>query len=579
MNRITLIYYIAAAAVSVAACNKSNVERFPDLGSQGGSGDEKVEEINGTKIKDGINAAGIITDAVSGLGIPGVPVTDGYSYTVTDENGVYQMVANRYCRNIYYSLPAGYKTALDKENHLPAFYSTKVFDYKKFNRNDFSIEPGSGNEDNFTFIAIADPQCRNNGEAERFINETLADISETISAGQKEGRYLNAYASTLGDIVHDTPDMWVSMKNSMSDITLQNGTYLPIYQVIGNHDHDAKENTQYNAVKNFISTFGPTDYSYNIGKVHFISMENTICKESSGKTWSYNAGFTSSQIKWLKEDLELVEDKETKMVILNVHIPLRDGATSGGGAVNKDKYLNEVLEMLTQFKEAHIMSAHRHFSQNWVHKNHLCKGGMPIYEHIHAAACGSFWSCNSNLDGSPNGYSIYEIEGSSIKNWIAKGTGRDKDFQIRVYNGNQIYTGDKGYQYTWYSGGTGGSSNITAKGFGDLKGCFVASVWNSDDTYWEVEFYQNGEKIGDMTRVPDWSLSNACASSFYFNQLGKNGSDYCIYESSHYFYFKPDSENPSIEQNWEVRATQTIPGSGMQNTYSADRLQTDYSGF
>ena len=106
--------------------------------------------INGTALAEGINACGLIKDSSTGQGIPGVPVTDGYSYTVTDKNGVYQMVANRYCRNIYYSLPAGYKVALDSETHLPAFYSTKTFDYKKLNRNDFELTPDDSMSDEFT---------------------------------------------------------------------------------------------------------------------------------------------------------------------------------------------------------------------------------------------------------------------------------------------------------------------------------------------------------------------------------------------------------------------------------------------
>ena len=434
-------------------------------------------------------------------------------------------------------------------------------------------------EDNFTYIAIADPQCRNNSEVKRYETETVSDIVKTIGAAQAEGKYLNAYAMTLGDIVHDTPDMWIAMKASMSDVMIENGPYLPIYQTIGNHDHDARESTQYKAVGNFVNNFGPTDYSFNVGKVHIISMNDIICKTSSGKTWSYNAGLTSTQLKWLQEDIANVADKEDKMVILNVHVPFRNGAVSGGGAVNNDKHHKDVLSLLAQFKEAHIMAGHRHFSQNWVHKDFICKGGLPIYEHIHGAACGSFWSCNSNLDGSPNGYGIYEVDGNTMKNWVAKTTGREADFQIRVFDGNQSYTGDKGYVYTWYSGGTGGSSNIAAKGYAKLSGCFIASVWNSDDTYWKIEVFQYGTKLGDMKRVPDGVVSNACATSFYFNQLNKNSKDFCISESSHYWYFKPESGLPSNEKNWEIRATQTIPGGNVQNVYTSNVLQKDYEGF
>ena len=568
MNR----YFFLAMAVtlSVAACEKGG----PAAQEGPGSGNERPEEINGTEIMDGVNAAGLVSDASTGKGIPGVPVTDGYTYTLTDENGVYQMEASRYCRNIYYSLPAEYNVALDEEYGQPAFYSTATFNYKQFNRNDFTLVPRTENTDEFTLVAIADPQCRNASEADRFITETLADISGCLSSGEHK----EVYAITLGDIVHDTPEMWGTMKKSMAGVTV-NGKPLPIWQTIGNHDHSALENSQYNAVRNFVTWFGPTDYSFNIGKVHIVSMDNMICKSTSGKTWSYDAGFSSSQMKWLEQDLEAVSDKEDKMVILCVHIPFRNGQASGGGSVNTDKHHDDVLELLSRFKEAHILAGHRHFSQNWVHKDRICKGGLPVYEHIHAAACGAFWSCDSNLDGSPNGYSIYEISGAGMKNWKAKATGREEDFQMRVYDGNQVYTGDNGYTYTWYGGGTGGSSKISAKGYPSLEGCFVAHIWNADDTYWTVELYRDGAKVGDMQKVPDGSCSNACSTSFFFNQLDKNGTDYRIFESCPYWYFRPASGTPLIEQGWEVRATQTIPGSGTRNIYSATVLQKDYTGF
>ena len=45
---------------------------------------------------------GQISDATTGKGIAGVPVTDGYTFTTTDADGNYRLVANRYCRNVYY---------------------------------------------------------------------------------------------------------------------------------------------------------------------------------------------------------------------------------------------------------------------------------------------------------------------------------------------------------------------------------------------------------------------------------------------------------------------------------------------
>ena len=44
--------------------------------------------INGTKIASSNTLVGLISDSKTGKGIAGVPVTDGYTFTTTDENGI-----------------------------------------------------------------------------------------------------------------------------------------------------------------------------------------------------------------------------------------------------------------------------------------------------------------------------------------------------------------------------------------------------------------------------------------------------------------------------------------------------------
>ncbi|MFA6592660.1 MAG: calcineurin-like phosphoesterase C-terminal domain-containing protein, partial [Bacteroidales bacterium] len=252
------------------------------------------------------------------------------------------------------------------------------------------------------------------------------------------------------------------------------------------------------------------------------------------------------------------------------HIPFR--GTTG-------YYQSEFLSLFSQFKEAHLMIGHTHYTQNYIHTGYKCKGGLPIYEHIHGAACGGWWVNNSDVIGGPNGYNVYSVQGSSITDWYTKGTHRDKNFQLRVYDGDENYTGTKAYSYTWYSGGKGGAAGITAKGNSSFKNSFVAQVWDDDNTYWKVEFYQNGTKVGDFSRLADGSCTNVCYSAYTFNELNKNTTTWVSTTASHYWYFKPTSANPGAEENWEVRATQTIPSTGATNVYSTTVFTSDYSSF
>ncbi len=66
----------------------------------------EAQKIGGTRIEKGNDLAGVITDSSSGKGIPGVAVSDGYNYTVTDRNGVYQMKAHPRSRTVSYTTPS-----------------------------------------------------------------------------------------------------------------------------------------------------------------------------------------------------------------------------------------------------------------------------------------------------------------------------------------------------------------------------------------------------------------------------------------------------------------------------------------
>ena len=65
------------------------------------------------------------------------------------------------------------------------------------------------------------------------------------------------------------------------------------------------------------------------------------------------------------------------MVILCVHIPFRNSNYA---------YYDEVLELLSQYKYATIMSAHTHSNINHIHT----KNGKEIFEHITGTSCGAW---------------------------------------------------------------------------------------------------------------------------------------------------------------------------------------------
>lgn len=556
------------------------------------------DSINGTVILEGNNGIGLITDSKTGKGIEGVPVTDGYNYTATDANGVYQMKLDRRTRYVCMSVPAAYKIPLDEYNHAPRFYSVGKFDMAVQNRNDFVLEPLDAPEKEFTLVMIGDPQCQTSKGVGYFTTKhgnypgTIPDIQATVNEGLSSGEYKNVYAMTLGDIVFDSSNMWYSMQRAMSNVRIDSG-WLPFFQCIGNHDHTATVTSDdpsmidYLSSELFVKHFGPTDYSFDRGDAHIVVMDNVYAAYSTphssypdGATMVYNGGFTDEQLEWFKKDLSYVKDKDKKMLIFCAHIPFREGANYiTGSMVILFAHHHDFLDEMKAFHSAELMIGHVHYPGVYIHRDWVTGSGRPIMEHLHQAACGGWWNCHSSVTGGPNGYTIYKVNGPDIVDWINKGTGRSKDYQVRVYDGNQTYSGTRKYQFTWAAGGVGGTSNIPAYGHSPLEGCFVAEVWDDDSDWWTVEMYQNGKKIGDFERVPDGVMSNVALASYAFNELGKNSVSWTDRAFSHYWFFRPASGIPAAETGWEVRVTHTIPSSGIKHVFTRNTFTTDYSEF
>lgn len=516
--------------------------------------------INGTRIQEGNNLVGLITDSKTGKGIEGVAVSDGYTITTTDKNGVYQFVGNPLTRVVYYTTPAEYEINLDEQTRLPLFYRHCKFNPDTLNRNDFTLTPMDRVEDELTLIVISDPQCKNDRHVKRFRTESIPDMQRTINAGVESGKYKNVYALVLGDLVYDYLDQWDNMKDVMSNVKINDGHgYLPFFNSIGNHDHYEDCVDDYAGCQNYVDRFGPTDYSFDRGNVHFVTMDNVFYKKHN----TYDSGFTDAQVEWLKADFDLVKDKENKMLVFYAHVPFRGGAEKGGGNVNYDKHYDDVLKLFTQFKEVHVMIGHTHHPENYMHHNYITKSGHPVYEHVLGAVSGAWWHTNTCTDGTPNGYAIFTVNDNSVDNFIYKPVDLDESYQMRVYNGSQKYTGSKKLTFGWPE---------------QYHGCFIADVFNDDAENWKVEFIQNGVAT-PMTRVTE-KLRDWCMFAYFINENGRSPQNTAYHTGKlHYWTLPAPCGDPAKEKDWEIRATYTVPTSGKVNVYTVNSLQVDYTGF
>lgn len=540
MKKLPIFSLLTAFVLLAAACGKADSE--PDAPPKS---DDSTTSIAGTEIAPETTLCGLVSDASTGAGIPNVVVSDGFSCVLTDAGGVYQIVREKsHADYVYVTLPAEYAVPVTSDNH-PSFYR-KIDKTAAVCRKDFTLSPlPDGRESRFALLCIADPQCRNDRSVARFREESIPDIDATARS------YDHVYAITLGDITdNNKTDLWNKMKASMSD---RDVVY---FQCIGNHDHLNEENssvttTYWKSIENFCKYFGPHNYSFDRGDVHFVVMDNILHgeKPDNGEDMEFAIGFYDWQFEWLRQDLSFVPS--TKAVVLCCHAPFR----GGGSYSHSDKrYRGKTLELLSGFAEAHLMIGHTHYNQNYIHS----VNGKIIYEHIHGACCGAFWHATFNRDGTPNGYGVYEFDGAHLDTWRYKGTDCDADMQIRVYDGDYVFY-DPHVNVNMSS-----KPALHTYNYG-LSGYVVANVWNIEHGDWDVSLWQNGVKVCDMTRFREYDWWAAYWLAEVYGGDGLNGKSEHLYKGR-----LADPDAP-----FEIRA---VDRSGRRGPYTANSVQRNYKG-
>ena len=516
--------------------------------------DNDAEDItlNGTIISDATTLYGIITDKQSGQAIENVVVSDGFSCVKSDKNGVYQIVRHDKSTMVYLSIPAEYEIPVDAGNH-PAFFKRFTLAKDERFRHDFQLEllPG-GKQTQFTLLALADIQVHDSNDVDRFRDETIPDINNLVPS------LVNPYGITLGDITNkNNSAMWTKVRQAMTN---QKITFM---QCMGNHDHlnelspnDHSKTTSYwKSVENFQKYFGPQNYSFTRGDVHFVVLDNCLHGEkpdNAGATHEYATGLYDWGYEWFLQDLSFIP--KSKAVVLCAHIPFGSGSSDNH---NNKRYRKEILNKLSEYREAHLLIGHTHHMINYIHTIN----GKRIQEHINAAVCGQMWHGPIGRDGAPNGYGVYEFEGTTLKNYWFKGTGVDKDVQMRCYKGGEeIYDPRMNVNMT-------AKKNIFPSYSWGLKDHIVANIWNIELGEWEVTLWQNGQKVCEMTNFRDYDYY----ALYWFCEVYGSSSTSYQHKSHHLYYGKLKDPNAPFE----VRA---VDRRGVRGPYTCSEVTTNYDG-
>lgn len=425
-----------------------------------------------------------------GKGIERVVVNDGINFTTTDKDGKWTLSSDTlFSKFVSISTPADYE--LPQKKGLAAFY-IPMREAVKSGDNKFVLARRKNIANNFTYVTISDPQVLNEDEMNRWRNETVKDLRHVTDSLKKTREVIGM---TLGDLVFDNMPLYKEYEQSVQNLGLT------MFQTIGNHDFDKKYQDLHNmrigapvyAEHFYNQYFGPTDYSFNMGKVHVITMKNINYVGDK----KYLESVTDAQLAWLEKDLSYVPKGTT--IFLNMHAAGWNKYNNSGNF----KGAKEVAKLLKDYK-VHFFCGHTHFFQNIVVNPHF-------FQHNIGAACGAWWAGDLSVCGAPNGYLVVDVKGDDVK-WHFKPTKGSFNQQFFAYLPGQFRT---------------------------QVGMVVANVWDYDPSC-KVQYYEDGVFKGDMGQFADID------DHYIYQQhrLGKKVSDDRL--TGHLFRFKPSKGTKNI---------------------------------
>ena len=385
----------------------------------------------------------------NGRGLARVAVSDGATVVTTGADGRYELLTAADRRHVSLSIPSGYHLPLQPNGTVRHFAAIAPGAGGE-QRIDFALEPLSGSDDSHAFVLCADPQVQNAYEMARLHAETVPDLAATRQAFGD----VPIFGIGDGDLMFDDLSLYPEYERGLR------ATGIPFFSVVGNHDLDQNAGIDEGSTSTFERHFGPAWYSFNRGRAHYVVLDDVFWHGDG-----YLGYLSATQLEWLRQDLALIEPGSPVIVLLHIPAASTRPARTGerqqrtGEMVTNRAALYQLLEPF----DAHLLSGHTHENE------HIFSDG--VHEHVNGTVCGAWWSGAICWDGTPNGYTVYEVRGEEVR-WRYKATGQPDAHQLRVYG--------------W-------------KSDPHAPDDIVANVWNWDPQ-WTVTWYEGADRRGLMSR-------------------------------------------------------------------------------
>lgn len=503
-----------------------------------------VEDID-FKPDAGTTVYGIVSSA--GVGVENVVVSDGAEVTVTNEKGIYQLKSAKKWGYVFISVPSGYE--VPSVGVLPQFHRALKNSADVVERADFKLEKVDG-QDSYKIFMLGDMHLANRtGDLGQFAQFT-SDLTDYMTRHKGE----KMYALTLGDMTWDL--YWYSnsyyFPQYLNTVNSQIKN-LQIFHTMGNHDNDFQTRSDYDAAVKYVDQICPTYYSFNIGKVHYVVMDDIDCSSYDGSTSrNYVKSLSAEQLDWLAKDLSYVA--KTTPVVVAMHAQVFYPTTSGFKIDHDQVNTLRLFDILDGYT-VRFVTGHTHKLFN-VTPDAPIVDGHNFREYNSGSVCASWWwsgnltpGIHIGTDGTPGGYGIWDVTGTNFQ-CLYKSTGWPEEYQFRSYDLNNVHFSMADVPLM--------PSDISAS----VKNAYMQYVnaypqnndnevliniwnWNSD---WTLSVVDENRKTLPYTEV--WAydpLHIAALSVKRFNNAGlKSTPSFITDKFTHFFKVKADDADTDL---------------------------------
>lgn len=503
-----------------------------------------VEDID-FKPDAGTTVYGIVSSA--GVGVENVVVSDGAEVTVTNEKGIYQLKSAKKWGYVFISVPSGYE--VPSVGVLPQFHRALKNSADVVERADFKLEKVDG-QDSYKIFMLGDMHLANRtGDLGQFAQFT-SDLTDYMTRHKGE----KMYALTLGDMTWDL--YWYSnsyyFPQYLNTVNSQIKN-LQIFHTMGNHDNDFQTRSDYDAAVKYVDQICPTYYSFNIGKVHYVVMDDIDCSSYDGtESRNYVKSLSAEQLDWLAKDLSHVA--KTTPVVVAMHAQVFYPTTSGFKIEHDQVNTLRLFDILDGYT-VRFVTGHTHKLFN-VTPDAPIVDGHNFREYNSGSVCASWWwsgnltpGIHIGTDGTPGGYGIWDVTGTDFQ-CLYKSTGWPEEYQFRSYDLNNVHFSMADVPLM--------PSDISAS----VKNAYMQYVnaypqnndnevliniwnWNSD---WTLSVVDENRKTLPYTEV--WAydpLHIAALSVKRFNNAGlKSTPSFITDKFTHFFKVKADDADTDL---------------------------------